>query len=205
MIELPDLNIQFEEENHVYTLPDGTTPPSVTHIMRFMSRELYDGIPYDTLQKAAERGTRVHKQTEYLDIYGYTEPDEDTEFYIEGYKTFKQHYNPVWIAREWMGYHKLLRYCGMIDNIGYVTPDDGTGVDIVDLKATRVFHTIMLATQVSGGYKAMLESHGVKVRNCYGLQLLADGTYRFERLGDGFKTFIHCLALHNEMSKEIKP
>lgn len=205
MIIPPDLGVVLDEESHDYLIPDGSHPPSVTQIMRFMSRELYDGIPFDTLALAADRGTRVHKQTEYLDAFGYAEPDDDTVPYLDAFRAWREAFSPQHIAREWRGYHKQLKYCGTVDWLGYVTPDDGTGIDIVDLKATRQYHRIMLQTQVAGGYKQMLLSHSVPVRHCYGLQLLPDGTYRFERLDDGTKTFLHCLALHNAMAQEMKP
>lgn len=62
----------------------------------------------------------------------------------------------------------------------------------------------MLATQLSG-YCEALKSHGVKVRRRYGLQLLKTQKYRFEQVEDGYKTFLHCLAIYNVMAAERKP
>jgi hypothetical protein len=206
MIILPDLHVQMDEQEHAYFTDAGPLPDSVTQIMRFMSRELYDGIPAQSLAIAAERGQRVHKQTYWLDTCGYTDTDDDTEPYIEAYRQFKADYNPIWIAREWMGYHKTLRFPGTIDGIGYMTPDDGTGVDVVDLKSTTQFHPVMLKTQVSG-YESILKSWGVKVRRRYGLCLLPkrDPPYLFAELPDGYLLFINCLSLHNAMATETKP
>jgi hypothetical protein len=204
---LPDLGIELREDGHTYFKDGSQMPPGVTTIMRFMSRELYDGIRLSSLDVAAGRGSRVHEQTYYLDTCGYTDVDEDTEPYIDGYKRFLADVNPVWLPGgcEWMGYHKTLMYPGTIDRIGYVTPDDGTGVDILDIKTTRAFHRIMLRTQLSG-YEAIVRSWGIPVRSRYGLCLTPEGgsPYHFERLEDGYKTFIHCLALHNEMMQEVR-
>jgi len=37
----------------------------------------------------------------------------------------------------------------------------------------------------------------------YGLQLLKNGKMRFERLDDGFKIFLHSLAIYNAMASEL--
>lgn len=210
-IILPQLGVTLDEETHTYALPDGTTPPSVTEIMGFMSDRLYKGIPDYRLAIAAERGRRVHKQTYYLDTCGYTDRDDDTTAYIDAYERFldNQEFRPIWIAREWIGYHKSLLYCGTLDGIGYFTPPDGTGVDLWDLKSTTQFHEVMLKTQVCGGYKAILESWGIPVRRCYGTCLLPgrDPPYIHQELKgkEGNLWFLNCLSLYNAMAQEIKP
>lgn len=194
--------LHFDQASHTYTL-GAIKLPSVTTIMRFMSNELYGGIPSDTLHNAAERGTRVHSLTEDIDLYGFCEDDEETAGYVAAYMQFKADYSPNWTGVEERHYHKNLGYAGTVDRIGYLTPDDGTGFDVVDLKATRAFHSVMLKTQVSA-YAEMYKSHGGKIRNIYGLQLKPDGSYVFQKLQQDFKLFLHCLALHNEMAKETK-
>jgi len=195
--------LQFEEERHIYTL-SGAILPSVTTIMRFMSRELYDGIPFDTLQNAADRGTRVHSLTEDFDRFGFYEAAEDTAGYLVAYEKFISDYQPEWTGIEERSYHKNLMYAGTVDRIGYLTPKDDTcGIDVIDLKATRVFHPVMLQTQVSA-YGEIYKSHGQVIRNIYGLQLKPDGTYFFQKLQYDFKPFLHCLAIHNLMAKEKK-
>ena len=134
-------------------------------------------------------------------LYGIEEHDEDTEPYVNAFLAFQHSYRPEWIASEYRTYHKALRYAGTIDLIGYVEPDDGSGVDIVDLKCTAQFHGVMLATQI-GAYAEALKSHGIPVRGRYGLQLLKTGGYRFEKVEDGFKTFLHCMGVVNAMERE---
>lgn len=207
MMQLPNVNITFEEENHLYKTESGICLPSVTTLMRFMSRELYDGIPMQTLAQAAERGTRVHHQTELLDLYGYRETDEETEGYMLAYEKFKADHQPVFYGVEWRGCHKALGYAGTIDRVAWL-PIEGAPIEIdevivIDLKTTRNFHAVMLEAQVAA-YAEILKSWGVKVRANYGLQLLPDATYRLERLNHqrGYKTFLHCLAIHNAMAEE---
>lgn len=197
---LPDSQLQFEEERHRYTLR-GMVLPSVTQIMTPMSLMLYQGIPQETLASAADRGTRVHEQVSNYVLYGIEEADEDTRPYMQAFLAFMEAYHPTWIGSEYRTYHKTLRYAGTLDLVGYIQPDDGTGVDVVDIKCTAVYHSVMLATQL-GGYSEALKSHGIPVRKRYGLQLQKNGCYRFEAVEDGYKTFLHCLALHNAMAAE---
>ena len=197
---LPQLPIEFEPVNHIYTV-EGAKLPSVTQIMEPMSLILYRGIPWDVLAAAADRGTRVHEQVSNFIRFGLLEEDDDTAPYLMAYQAFSERYRPVWIASEYRVFHKLMRYSGTVDLLGFVEPDDGTGIDVVDIKATRQFHKVMLSTQVSA-YAEAVKSHGVIVRERYGLQLCGDGKYRFERVADGYKTFLHCLAIQNEMAKE---
>lgn len=198
---LPNEELMFNDEKHIYSLR-GIKMPSVTQIMKPMNLMLYEGVSQMQLGEAASRGTRAHEQVSNYVKYGILECDEDTESYINAFKEFEKLWNPTWLASEYMTFHKSLRYAGTIDLLGYVEPDDGNGVDIIDLKCTASFHTVMLETQVSA-YAEALKSQGVKVRKCYGLQLQKTGKMRFERLNDGFKTFLHCLALYNEMAREL--
>lgn len=200
MIQLPEVNIDFDEEQHIYTL-NGMRLPSVTQLMRPLTLIAYDGVSIGAMSEAADRGTRAHSQVEAIVKYGIAEFDDDTEGYITAFQAFNEAFKPVWLASEYRCYHKVLRYAGTIDLIGYVQSDDSNGVDVVDVKTTAAFHRVMLDCQLSA-YAEMLKSHGVKVRNRYGLQLMKDGRYRFERLEDGYKTFIHCMAIMNAMAKE---
>lgn len=203
MIELPPQTIGFEPNGHIYTL-GSVILPSVTQIMRPMSLMLYEGVPPDVMQAAADRGTRAHEQVSNYIRFGLMEPDEDTQPYLDAFLAFDADYRPRWIGSEYRTFHRTLMYAGTLDLIGYIEPDDGRGVDVVDIKCTAQFHRIMLSTQVSG-YAEAVKSHGVKVRNLYGLQLLRDGKYRFEAVPDGYKLFLHCLALHNAMAAERRP
>lgn len=201
---LPQLPIQFDEATHSYINLHGQNMPSVTYIMRFMTRELYGNIPEYTLNEAASRGTKVHQLTEDIDRFGWAEIDEELRGYLEAYRQFLNDYRPSWVASEWRGYHNNLLYAGTLDRIGHIQPDDGGGVDLVDLKTTRTFHGVMIGTQVDA-YAQILISHDIPVRECYGLQLMPDGKYVFQRVPRNFKLFLHCLALHNAMNEEVKP
>lgn len=201
-IYLPVPEVDFQEEGHIYT-HRGIRLLSVTQIMEPMSTMLYANVPEDVLAFAAERGTRVHEQISNYVQYGITETDEQTEPYFDAYLQFEKDINPRWLDSEYRTHHKSFNYAGTLDLIGFVTPDDGTGVDLVDIKTTANYHGVMLATQV-GAYAKALESHGVTVRNRYGLQLMRNRTYRFEKLEDGFPIFLSCMVITKAMLSESR-
>ena len=66
----------FYDEGHEYQV-DGERVPSVSEVLRFISREVYGDVNQYTLDNAADRGTRIHKACELLDKYGKVECDED--------------------------------------------------------------------------------------------------------------------------------
>lgn len=200
MITLPDPELDFDEDRHLYSY-HGIILPSVTKIMRPMSLMLYNNVDQSTLFEAADRGTRAHSQVENIVKFGVVEYDEDTEAYIDAFESFQAAFLPTWLASEYRIFHRLLRYAGTIDLIGYVEPDDGTGVDLIDLKTTVSFHRVMLAVQL-GAYAEAMRSHDVMVRKVYGLQVLRTGKYRFERISEDFKTFLHCLGICNAMAHD---
>ena len=70
----------FFDKDHTYQV-DGETVPSVSEVLRFMSREIYDTVNQYTLDNAADRGSRVHKACENLDRYGSCEVSRDIEPY----------------------------------------------------------------------------------------------------------------------------
>ena len=198
--KLPVSDVDFQDERHVY-IHHGYRIPSVTQVMEPMSLMLYAKVPDDVLYDAACRGTRVHEQISNYIKYGVAEEDEETKPYLQAYQAFVRDYQPVWIASEYRINHRTMGYAGTVDLVGLVVPDDGTGVDVVDIKTTAQYHSVMLSTQV-GAYAEAIASHGVTIRKRYGLQLMRDGKYRFEGLEDGFKLFLHCLAIWSAMSTE---
>lgn len=196
--KLPVVDIDFDDEKHLYTLR-GMMLPSVTQIMKPMSLMLYSNVNDATLYEAADRGTRAHAQVEAIVKYGVEEFDEDTEGYIRAFQAFQENYNKKWLASEYRTYHKLMRYAGTIDLIADACADGE--VDVIDIKTTAQFHRAMLQTQL-GAYAQALKSWGVKVNGVYGLQLLKDGQYRFERLEEDYSTFLHCMGIVNAMASE---
>lgn len=55
--------LEFDEESHTY-LVDGVIVPSVTQILKVRFGHKYDGINKEVLNRAAQRGTAIHKAIE---------------------------------------------------------------------------------------------------------------------------------------------
>ena len=165
-VTLPVPDLDFQDERHVY-FHRGYQIPSVTQVMEPMSLMLYAGVPSDVLADAAGRGTAVHLQISNYIKFGVEETDEETEPYFNAYRKFAEDFQPVWLESEYRTHHKLMNYAGTLDLVGFVTPDDGNGVDVVDIKTTAQYHGVMLTTQVSA-YAEALKSWDVPVRNSSG-------------------------------------
>ena len=189
--------LAFDEQQHLYTL-GGLVLPSVTQIMSPMSSMLYAAVPQAALDAAADRGTRAHEQVNNYVRYGVLETDEDTAPYVRAFLRFCKDYSPTWQGSEIRTYHRQMMYAGTLDLLGHIEPDDGQGVDVVDLKCTAAYHSVMLATQI-GAYAHAMQSHGMRIRRLYGLQLMRDGRYHFGQVDDGYKNFF---ALHGDLQRD---
>lgn len=199
---LPAVDLNFDESIHIYTR-NGVRLPSVTQLMSPLSQLIYGGVPTQAMAEAANRGSRAHEQVEHIVKYGIVETDPDTEGYVQAFNVFQNDKKPTWAGSEYRTYHKNLLYAGTLDLIGHVTPDDGHGFDVVDLKTTSRLYPTMLSVQL-GAYAEALKSHGLKIRHVYGLQLRKDGGYTLERLEPNYKLFLHCMAVYNAARYELK-
>lgn len=58
--------IEYVDDGHIY-LVDGVIVPSITQLLKPVSSEMYKDVPRSVLDKAAERGTMIHKAIEEHD------------------------------------------------------------------------------------------------------------------------------------------
>ena len=185
-------NLSFKEDTHSYFLGD-LPIPSVSEIIKSIYQKVYGNIDEDTLNVAAERGTRIHRAIEFLSKYNFCGIDSDISGYIQGYKKFKNdHKDWQLIKSEYQTYHKFLLYGMTIDQI-YETPQ---GLVICDIKTTKVAHPKAWSVQLSG-YKSGLESWNKKVFKIVALQLFENGKYILHELQDNLKIFLACLKIYN--------
>lgn len=159
----------FFDQGHTYTL-DGEEVPSVSQLCRFLSREIYGTVAQYTLDRAADRGARVHKACEALDVYGQVNVTEDIAPYVTAYLKFRQEHEAAWNIVERSLAHPKERYAGTIDRYGTL---DGRKA-LVDLKTTYTVHQ-PLATAQLNLYRWMVEEEGHAVDKLYILHLKKDG------------------------------
>ena len=151
-------NLTFIEEGHEYYL-DGVKVPGITGVIgKYLFPDDYSGISEETLAKAAERGTEVHKLIEMADDLDlWATPEQEL------YKTHKD-------TMKWVHYGSEVlvtngtTHATAIDKV-YLNPD-GT-VDIADIKTTYKVDKDKLAWQLSINAMMYEQCFGVKVRNMY--------------------------------------
>lgn len=185
----------FFDQGHTYTL-DGEEVPSVSQLCRFLSREVYGTVAQYTLDHAADRGTRVHKACEALDVYGKVNVTEDIAPYVNAYLKFRQEHEVVWNMVERSAAHLKERYAGTIDRYGEV---DGVKA-LVDLKTTYTVHR-QLATAQLNLYRWMAEEDGHAVDKLYILHLKKGG-YKLVEIEKRDDVPAALLTLHRLMEKK---
>lgn len=186
----------FFDKDHQYQV-DGDPVPSVSEVLRFVSREIYDSATQYQLNNAADRGTRIHRATEQIDRFGSCEVTEDIEPYLRAYIQFLRDYKPKWERIEHAMYHPELLYAGTLDRLGVI---DGERY-VVDIKSTSKVETPLVTAQVNA-YAMMSDTAGMPVSKVAVLQLKKDGTYRFRVLENNTSVFMAALTLHNALKKK---
>lgn len=186
----------FFDKDHQYQV-DGEPVPSVSEVLRFMSREIYDSATQFQLNNAADRGTRIHKATEQIDRFGSCEVTADIELYVRAYMQFLRDHKPKWERIEHAMYHPELLYAGTLDRVGIINGKR----TVVDIKSTSKIETPLVTAQVNA-YALMSCANGKPVDEVAVLQLKKDGTYRFRILEQNTSTFLAALTLHNALKKK---
>lgn len=188
--------LMFYAEDHTYTV-DNQELPSVSELTRFISKEIYGEVNQYTLDRAADRGTRVHKVTEALDKYGEAECDDDILPYLQAYLEFRKKHKCEWQMIEKAMYHPEQMYAGQIDRYGIV---DGER-SIVDIKTTSQIHLVSVTAQLTF-YKRMVVVNGDQVDKLYVLQLQKTGKPVLKEIQPDEALADACLCLHDRLRKK---
>lgn len=142
MLTLTQPTILFDRESHTYATIGGVILHGVTStLIRRAFPGKYDGVPDDTLAKAAERGTHIHELCELYDIIG---ADSDMPE-VTSYKGILADNNLTHEASEYL-ITDGTRYASAIDKV-YTLPD-GTIV-LGDIKTTAELDLLSVALQLS--------------------------------------------------------
>lgn len=193
-------NIVFFDEGHSYTV-DGEPVPSVSEVTRFMAREIYDQTRQQDMDKAADRGTKIHKATEVLDKYRAAEVDDEYIEYLKAYMAFCKEYKPSWEKIECPVNNEKL-YAGTIDRYGMI----GEQKVLLDIKSTATISPAhrALYTAAQNLYRMALEKLGLRVDAIWILQLKKDGTYKIYQLEVQDELANACIALHQALKKRTR-
>lgn len=188
--------LTFTEEDHTYEV-NGQVIPAVSEIIRFISREVYGEVTQYVLDNAADRGTRVHKATQMLDVVHDVECDEDIVPYVQAYVQFLRDHKPSWRFIEKSMYHPELMYAGTLDRMGDI---DGKKT-IVDIKTSSSLQKVMYGAQLNL-YRKMMEANYHDVERLCVLHLKKDGTYKLVDFDIDDTVADACLTLHKALEKK---
>ena len=183
----------FFDEGHKYTL-DGEELPSVSQLTRFISREIYGDVGQFNLDRAAERGTAVHKATELLDKYGTAEIDEDISPYLKAYIAFRKEHKCEWQKIEYATHHPENLYAGTLDRVGTV---DGKLV-VLDIKTSSTIQKPLYTAQLNL-YRKMLPG---PIEQLVILHLKKDGTYKLIDIPIDDTLADACITMHEALKKK---
>lgn len=186
----------FFDDKHQYQV-GGEVLPSVSELLRFLTREIYADVHQYTLDNAADRGKRVHQACENLDRYGEAQIDADIQPYVEAYVKWRKEYCPEWTRIEYACYHPDMGFAGTLDRYGKIRGEQY----IVDLKTTATLHTFRETAQLNG-YDKLAAANGLKVDKLAILQLKLDGTYKFKPIDKDETLFMACYNLHKATEKK---
>ena len=183
----------FFDEGHKYTI-DGEELPSVSELTRFISREIYGDVGQFNLDRAADRGTAVHKATELLDKYGTAEIDEDIAPYLQAYIAFRKEHMCEWQKIEYATHHPENLYAGTLDRVGTV---DGKLV-VLDIKTSSTIQKPLYTAQLNL-YRKMLPD---PIEQLVILHLKKDGTYKLIDIPIDDTLADACITMHEALKKK---
>ena len=186
------MNLEFIEDGHRYLL-DGEEIPSVSEIIRFAEREVYQEPNKFQMEQAADRGKRIHKACEQLDRTGTCECDPDIAGCVNAYAKFLAEHRVKWELIEEPVVDPYKSYAGTLDRYGEV---DGhkTLLDIKSTKRITGKHKVLYSIQLAL-YRHTLPDSESEIKHVI-LQLCDDGTYKLIKLENRFGLAASCLALH---------
>jgi hypothetical protein len=166
--EINGYTLEYDDESHTYIV-DGVIVPSVTQILGVKFGNKYAGVNRSTLERAASRGTEIHKAIEDFCRYG-----ADSEL------------------KELHNFNFLMTYYDVrvLENeIPIVVTKDGTPIAagrldllldlngdfaIADIKTTATLDKEYLAYQLNLYRIGYMQSYGAEITQLYGVHLRED-------------------------------
>ena len=157
--------LEFDEETHTY-IADGIIVPSITQILKVRFGNKYDAVDPFTLQRAAERGTRIHKAIEEWN----GERKDDGSQEVHNFRFLMDRYGfrvleceaPLVLKRG-----EEVIAAGRLD----LVLDSGGKTALADIKTTSKLDREYLAAQLNLYRLGYTQSYGIDIEELYGLHL----------------------------------
>ena len=184
--EIKDGLLEYIDETHTY-IYNGIVLPSITQILSVRFGRKYDGIPIQVLERAAEKGTALHKAIENFEKYG-IEGDVPE---LRNYKFLKRMHGFQCIGNE----EPVVLFdddgeavaCGRLD----LVINDGGRIGLADIKRTATLDKEYLAYQLNLYRIAYQQCYGVKIEFLRGIHLRNE-----------VRKYI-CLPINEDLAKTI--
>ena len=175
-------DLYFDSSTHSYYYK-GEKKPCVSDVLKMVDVIALEGIPQRNLETAAEGGTRVHEQTELLEVGLADRNDEDWRDenydilgYIDAYENFLIEHEELPIALEESVYSEEYDLAGTIDIVKYI---DGN-LAIIDKKTSKTISKLRSELQLNIYRLLWNSTHpDMQVKELYILQLQEDSGNRF--------------------------
>ena len=188
--------LEYDDETHIYYV-DGVIVPSVTQIVKFAYPSTYADIDPMILKKAAELGTKMHKDIEDFENYKHVDSSIELDNYIK-LKTYfkwqvKHNEIPVII------YNGDVPLCvGRIDQIININDE----LCVNDLKRTKEVHHKNLMLQLSLYALGYEQSYGREIDLGYCTHLRKDKAEFISIKLDKNKAIEKCLEYAKQTESE---
>lgn len=163
MIELVKSSVVFNEEDHTYFLGEKQLQGITGLIGRHLFPDKYKSIPEHILKRAAEKGSRIHAQCQFVDTVGFIPESIEAENYLRerinaGYRAFANEYTVS--DNEYFA-----------SNIDCVWEKEGR-ISLGDIKTTASLDREYLSWQLSiYAYLFEMQNPLIKVDNLFGVWL----------------------------------
>lgn len=173
-------DLYIDSEKHEYYW-QGEKKPCVSDILKMVDVIAMDGIPVRNIEKAGERGKKIHEQTELYDLGmldltddEWWQENEEISGYVMAYISFRKDNPQIPVAIEESLYSEELDLCGTIDRVFMF---NGVGT-ILDIKSSNTISELRNTLQLNFYRKIWNETQSVKIESLKILQLKDNGEYR---------------------------
>ena len=158
------VNLEYLDDSHTY-LYEGVILPSITTIIGGLEqfKDKYAGIPERVMERARQRGNRLHEIIEEYETQGIEEVEEEHKNFLLDYKFLKKMYKFKVLGCE---IPVLLSLNGEVISAGrldlLVENEDGK-LGIVDFKSTSVLDKEYLTYQTNAYRMGYEQTYGKKI------------------------------------------
>lgn len=165
--EINGNTLEYDDTTHTY-LVNGVIVPSVTQVMQVKFGNKYEGIRSEVLNRAAERGTAIHKAVE-----NYCKGMDDGSKEVHNFNFLMNYYKIKPVKNE-------VPIILMVDNqpviagrLDLVLQENDT-LCLADIKTTSQLDKEYLAYQLNMYRLGYMQSYGERIDKLYGLHLRGD-------------------------------